>query len=140
MLFNSMSIDRAELLRLRDRIKVIVFDLDGTLLNDEKIIPQENVDIIKQLQKAGIAFVIASGRHAHEVFSLLDSCGIKGIKYVICRDGQHIYDENKRRIKSFQYLNAKDIARLFTFSNCSNIFFLQRRKGLLNLPNYSATN
>ncbi|MFT3902476.1 MAG: HAD family hydrolase [Niabella sp.] len=43
-------------------IKLIVTDLDGSLLTDDKQIPPDFWDIIKQLQARGIVFVLASGR------------------------------------------------------------------------------
>lgn len=42
--------------------KLVFFDLDGTLLNSEKKIPQTTKDAIKQLRENGIDPVIATGR------------------------------------------------------------------------------
>ena len=43
--------------------KMIILDLDGTLLNDEKKVSQENIDWIqKAYQEKGILSVIATGR------------------------------------------------------------------------------
>lgn len=42
--------------------KLIAIDLDGTLLNDEKIIPKENLETIKTLIDLGYEIVIATGR------------------------------------------------------------------------------
>lgn len=46
-------------------IKLFVSDMDGTLLNDQHIISQENADSIKKLQDHGIEFMIATGRTFH---------------------------------------------------------------------------
>ena len=43
-------------------IKLIATDLDGTLLGDDKVIPQEIFGLTKELKKLGILFVPASGR------------------------------------------------------------------------------
>ena len=43
-------------------IKLVVSDLDGTLLDDKKILRQEAVDCIRKLRKKGIYFAAASGR------------------------------------------------------------------------------
>jgi Cof subfamily protein (haloacid dehalogenase superfamily) len=48
-----------ELLR---NLKLIVFDLDGTLLNNEGEISQEAKDLIKELERKGVHFTFASGR------------------------------------------------------------------------------
>lgn len=43
--------------------KMVVLDLDGTLLNDEKTISEKNAHILNELHKQGIHIVIATGRN-----------------------------------------------------------------------------
>ncbi len=43
-------------------IRLIASDMDGSLLNDEKKIPQEFFKILPRLKQKGISFVVASGR------------------------------------------------------------------------------
>ncbi|MFA7550771.1 MAG: HAD family hydrolase [Sedimentibacter sp.] len=43
--------------------KMVVLDLDGTLLNDEKTIGEKNTHILNELHKQGIHIVIATGRN-----------------------------------------------------------------------------
>jgi Cof subfamily protein (haloacid dehalogenase superfamily) len=43
-------------------IQLIVTDLDGTLLNDEKKLPSDFWTIEQELRRAGIVFAVASGR------------------------------------------------------------------------------
>ena len=43
-------------------IKLIALDLDGTLLNMEKKVPQGNYEALKQCEAAGIQIVPATGR------------------------------------------------------------------------------
>ena len=42
--------------------KLIATDMDGTLLNDEHSISKGNIEAIKEVQKKGIKFVLASGK------------------------------------------------------------------------------
>ncbi len=44
------------------KLKLIVFDLDGTLLNDQGEIGDESIKYIKILREAGVKFTFASGR------------------------------------------------------------------------------
>ena len=43
-------------------LKMVVIDLDGTLLNDNKIISSRNKKALKALQEMGVIVVFASGR------------------------------------------------------------------------------
>ena len=43
-------------------IKLIVSDMDGTLVNDEKKIDEAIYEILPALKEKGIRFVVASGR------------------------------------------------------------------------------
>ena len=42
--------------------KLIAIDLDGTLLDDKKKIPRENIEVVNQLIDMGYEVVIATGR------------------------------------------------------------------------------
>ena len=44
------------------KIKLIVFDLDGTLLNDEREIGEKSFELIEKLKEKGVHFSFASGR------------------------------------------------------------------------------
>ena len=47
--------------------KLIACDLDETLLNDDHMVSQENVKAIKAASKAGVKFVLATGRGYNSV-------------------------------------------------------------------------
>ncbi len=46
-------------------IKMIVSDMDGTLLNSNKQLPNDFAEVYRLLRKEGIRFVVASGRQYH---------------------------------------------------------------------------
>lgn len=58
-------------------IRLVACDLDGTLLDEQHEIPKENAEAIKRLQRAGIAFITATGRTYDSVVPLLDPYGIQ---------------------------------------------------------------
>ena len=60
----------------RNMIKMIVSDVDGTLLSHGYINPK-CIESIKKAQAKGIEFVVASGRDYYGVTSVLDPLGIK---------------------------------------------------------------
>lgn len=54
------------------KYKMIVSDLDGTLLNDEKKIDHKTVNILNELHKKGIEIVIATGRNYYMAKNLIE--------------------------------------------------------------------
>ena len=50
-------------------IKLIVSDLDGTLLNEKHRISDVSLTAIQAAREAGIDFMIATGRHQENVAS-----------------------------------------------------------------------
>lgn len=57
-------------------IKLIVSDLDGTLLNDSHDLDQESANAIKKAQEAGFEFMVATGRHDESVFPMFEKHGV----------------------------------------------------------------
>ncbi len=45
-----------------DRIRLIALDLDGTLLDDRKQVPPENIDVLKEAERQNTLICLASGR------------------------------------------------------------------------------
>lgn len=66
--------------RLTD-LKLIVTDLDGTLLNEQKQIDEQVISLLPQLKKQGIAFTFGSGRNMHIMQDYLAQCHVK-IPYI----------------------------------------------------------
>jgi len=69
-------------------IKLIVSDLDGTLLSDSGVIGIETKNLISQLQDCGIIFAFATGRLHSAVTGIADELSIKAP--VISLDGSMI--------------------------------------------------
>ncbi|AFA48272.1 HAD hydrolase family IIB [Acetobacterium woodii DSM 1030] len=71
-------------------IKIIVSDLDGTLLNSKKELPERFPKLIKALNREGIRFVPASGRAVHtlkvQFFEYFHEIGL------ICENGNVVLD------------------------------------------------
>lgn len=59
------------------KIKLILCDLDGTLLKDDKTISQHTIDTIQKARENGIYFGLATGRSLYAVDVLLDEWQIR---------------------------------------------------------------
>jgi Cof subfamily protein (haloacid dehalogenase superfamily) len=56
-------------------LELVVFDLDGTLLNRESRISSYTSDTLKQLSDRGIAYTVATGRTLHGARAILEGHG-----------------------------------------------------------------
>jgi hydroxymethylpyrimidine pyrophosphatase-like HAD family hydrolase len=56
--------------------KIVFFDIDGTLFNEDKEIPKSTIDAINQLKSTGVELVIATGR-APYFRSITEQLGIE---------------------------------------------------------------
>lgn len=77
-------------------IKLVVVDMDGTLLDGDGLIPPDLGDVVGRLQERGIAFSPASGRQyytLHDEFSAIDSGGMVYIAEngtLVMQDGKEL--------------------------------------------------
>ncbi|MGE5364457.1 MAG: Cof-type HAD-IIB family hydrolase [Bacteroidota bacterium] len=62
---------------LLKKLKLVVLDLDGTLLNDEGYISQETIEIIAKLRQMGVMFSFATGRLQCAIADYAAQLGIK---------------------------------------------------------------
>ena len=58
-------------------MELIVFDLDGTLLNANSQVSGHTANTLRQLRRRGIAYTVATGRTLHGARDLLDGHGFK---------------------------------------------------------------
>lgn len=73
------------------KYKLISVDLDGTLLNSDKQVSEENRRAIREYTARGGLVVPNSGRSLHEMAE--DVRSLCGVRYFICSDGADIYDK-----------------------------------------------
>ena len=74
------------------KIKMVVTDMDGTLLNSNHQVSDHFFDLFKSLKSQGIIFVAASGRQYNSIIDKLDS--IKDDIIVIAENGGFAMKQN----------------------------------------------
>ena len=75
-------------------MKMLVFDLDGTLLDKNGNMPLENINYLKDLKNKGYIITIATGRGILSAYDKLNN--IPCINYIIPNNGTKIYDVDKK--------------------------------------------
>lgn len=103
---------------------LIVIDIDGTLINDDGIIPQKNKEIIEKLTQDGHYVVIATGRPYHASFKLYEE--LKLTTPIITDNGGNIRIPSNPNFKMITDGIPVDIAHdifNFTKSHLESAFF-----------------
>lgn len=99
-------------------IKLIASDMDGTLLNDDHMISEENLKAIRKAQEMGRHFTIVTGRDYGAVKSYLEECNLKC--ECILSNGAEYRDVNGNVIESI-HMNKDTVKAIFDILNEENL-------------------
>lgn len=103
------------------RIRAILSDLDGTLLNHQHKFSDFTKAIVQQSQKEGLHFIIATGRHHKDVQGLLEKLAISTL--IITSNGARIHNERGKLLfeENLDSQIAKKILMTFPYEKYPNI-------------------
>lgn len=76
-------------------IKFIASDVDGTLVNDAKTIPEDAIEAIRAARERGIRVAIASGRAWNEMNDVIEK--LPCLRYFMCTNGAYVMDKDENR-------------------------------------------
>lgn len=76
-------------------IRFIASDVDGTLVNDAKAIPDEAIEAIRAARESGIRVAIASGRAWNEMNDVIEK--LPCLRYFMCTNGAYVMDKDENR-------------------------------------------
>lgn len=124
-------------------IKLIAIDLDGTLLTDEKQLPQANIDAIHQAIQAGVQVVICTGRTLPGVREIMAQLPFKGEDdFLILQNGSVTHRLHNLEIVDQVTLSQQaraaliDFARVFDEQGAQLVAFDQ--EGMMLMSQYEA--
>lgn len=80
-------------------IKVVVSDLDGTLLNPQHKISEYTKSIFQELHNQNYLIVVATGRHHLDAMAIIETLEIP--VYLVSSNGARIHSQNKEELFSF---------------------------------------
>lgn len=95
-------------------IRLIAFDLDGTLLKDNKELTPRTLKALCQAAEAGISLVPTTGRLYDGVPEEIRT--LPFIRYVIGANGAQVYDAQEKRTIHRAEMNREEIQRFFDAS------------------------
>lgn len=96
-----------------NKIKLIAFDLDGTLLNHNKEISKKTEEFLISLQKQGYTLALASGRFEYELTPYIKQLKIDHYGGIaISANGLEVHDFNDQTLQSFTKLSKQESLKL----------------------------
>ncbi|MFC3928371.1 Cof-type HAD-IIB family hydrolase [Streptococcus caprae] len=94
-------------------IKLIAIDLDGTLLDSQKQLSQENISTLQAATQAGVKIVICTGRPMTGVRPIFDQLGFTEQEYMIINNGCSTYETQNWELVHDYHLTAEELTRLY---------------------------
>src|SRR3970040_2617108 len=74
---------------VKDKIKVVISDLDGTLLNKEHKISEYTKTVFQELHNHNYLIIVATGRHHLDAMPIVEGLGIP--LYLVTSNGARIH-------------------------------------------------
>lgn len=94
-------------------VKIVVFDLDGTLYDSHKHIDKETVHKIIELEQKGIVVGIVTGRFYEELDEVIEKLKLREHNgFVASSNGLEIHDFLDGKIKCFTRLSKDEVKEL----------------------------
>ena len=99
-------------------IKLVAMDMDGTLLNSDKELPEENRRTIEEYAKKGVMFAFCTGRVMNEIELMSDK--LPDVKYAITCNGALVYDISNRESYKLIHgdtLSMEEVRNIYEFAH-----------------------
>ncbi len=106
-------------------VKLIVTDLDGTLLNEEKHIPKDNVLALREAMENGLHVSVATGRNFYSAKPYIEELGLD--VPVIFQNGAFIYQWMEDKVIYKSELDVQIAIRVVESARRNNLFYIVYR-------------
>ncbi|MDO5145714.1 MAG: Cof-type HAD-IIB family hydrolase [Eubacteriales bacterium] len=99
--------------------KLIALDMDGTLLNSEKVISDKTVEMIRKAAREGKEIVLSTGRCLAELREHLDR--LPEVRYLNCVSGAVVYDCLERKVIYSRTLSVEEMKKVLELSKMEDV-------------------
>jgi Cof subfamily protein (haloacid dehalogenase superfamily) len=110
-------------MHLKEKIKVVISDLDGTLLQSNHQISEYTKTVFQKLHKENYLIIVATGRHHLDAFPIVESleCPV----YLVTSNGARIHSPKKELLFSFNMKgdSIKSVLELDIDSDITTVLF-----------------
>lgn len=105
-------------------IKLIASDIDETIIDHDRLVPERNKKAIKAAQEKGVIVMLATGRGPYEIFDIPEQAGVIGDdRYVICCNGAVIMDVKTKEIIDVLDMDFTYAKRIFDYAYKNKLTF-----------------
>lgn len=111
--------------------KIVMIDLDGTLLDDNKNVSKKNIEMINKVYKEkGVIFVIATGKNINDITYITNAIGEPINQYIIASNGAVIKDNVRDEYILKKYLTDEEVITIIdTYKKYNCIGLIQTEQG-----------
>lgn len=100
--------------------KIIVIDLDGTLLNSFGEITPKTKDVLQRAIKNGVKVILASGRPVSAIENIATEIGSK--EYLISGNGALVYDMRENEVVYDKFLTKEQVLEIVDICEENSIY------------------
>jgi Cof subfamily protein (haloacid dehalogenase superfamily) len=83
----------------KNKFKVVISDLDGTLLNNDHKISPYTKKVFQELHRQNFTLIVATGRHHLDALPIIETIGVP--IYLVTSNGARIHSPEKELLYSF---------------------------------------
>jgi Cof subfamily protein (haloacid dehalogenase superfamily) len=111
---------------MKEKFKVIISDLDGTLLNNEHQISEYTKNVFQQLHDQNYLIIVATGRHHLDALPIVEHLGCP--VYLVTSNGARIHSPQKELLFSYDIKSEsiKSILDLEIDSDFTTVLFKEK--------------
>ncbi|MED3645009.1 HAD family hydrolase, partial [Caldifermentibacillus hisashii] len=124
------------MMAVKREIRLIALDMDGTLLNHNQEITEENKKAIKRAKESDIQIVISTGRPFQQIERYMDELNLSSFSVTI--NGSEIWEGRGKLIEQ-QLFRQEQIERLWKLANIHNLTYWAITEGEIfhnNIPHH----
>ena len=109
------------------KYKIVASDLDGTLLNKDQTVSEENLCAISEMNRLGVKFIPTTGRGINEInLSLINS---PDIRYIISSNGAVVFDKKLGKNILTNYIPRDTVRLVLETIRPYNVFLVVHEGG-----------
>ena len=105
-------------------IKLIASDIDETIIDHNRLVPERNKKAIKAAQDKGVIVMLATGRGSYEIFDIPDQAGvIADDRFIICCNGAVIMNVKTKEIIDVLAMDFSYAKKIFDYAYKNKLTF-----------------